>query len=115
RRLRCRADLELLFAFIDFDDDAVDLESEVVAALLDLRNERFNFADVCEDAAMWIERQPELLEQFVRSRLRLHAKIIGSDEVIEICAEALLRDDFRILLTHCPRRSVAWIRERFAS
>ena len=70
-RFRRRAELELLLAAIDLDDDAVDLEGEIVAMLVPSLDECLDLLDVAEDAALRIEREAELLEKLVGLRLRV--------------------------------------------
>ncbi len=114
RRLRGRAELELFLAAIHLHDDAVDLEQQVVAMLAPMRDEGFDFGQRRTECALRIRRKSELIEQLVGRGLRLHAAIRG-DQVIQVRAELLLRDELRILLPQRTCRGVARIRQRLES
>src|SRR5262249_26652488 len=111
RRLRGRAQLELLFAAIDLDHDAVDLEGEVVTVLAPALDERLDRGNVGKDAALGIERKVELLQQRVRGPLRFDARAVRGDEMVDVRAETARRGELRILLPQRARRRVARIGE----
>ena len=64
-RLRSGAQLALLLAPVDLDNDAVDLEVECVAPLVPFLDESFDAIDVTENTTSGIRREPQTVEQRV--------------------------------------------------
>src|SRR6266550_6539561 len=98
-----------MFAAVDLDHDAVDLEWQVVALLVPSLDESDDVIERLRERALRIQRQSEFLQEFVGGRLRLHTQIVRSDKVIEVRAEVPLRGELRIFLAQRARRGVARI------
>ncbi|HEX2059445.1 MAG TPA: hypothetical protein VHK90_01765 [Thermoanaerobaculia bacterium] len=107
-----RAELELLLAAVDLHDDAVDLEVEIVTVLAPVLDERDDVVERGAERALRIRRQTELLHQRVRIPLRRDLPPVDGDDVVDVRAETLLRDELRILLPERAGGGVARIRER---
>src|SRR5207244_12385392 len=86
-------------------------ESEVVAVLAPALDERFYRGDVGTDAALGMEREAELLEQLIRRALRLNARAVGGDEVVNVRAQSPRRGELGVLLPQRSGRGVARIGE----
>ena len=111
RRLRRRAEVELVGVVVDLHDGAVDLVIERVARSSSDRDVRLHVVDRRRGLRLRVRTQTPLLQELDRLRVAVEADAVAPDDPVERDRQRTARRDLRVLLAQHPGRGVARVRE----